>query len=50
MYFVITLPNNIISLKRTFTKLEQAQAYAKRVHGVIRKGGVEGQTINDYRR
>ena len=50
MYYVITISKNIISLKRTFTQLEQAQSFAKVLHGLIRIGGVEGQTINDYRR
>jgi len=50
MFYVVIVYNNIVTLKRTFTELTKAQAYGKMIHGIIRSGGVEGQTINDYRR
>lgn len=39
----------MFSLVSTVTNLEQAQAIARRVKGIIRYGGFDGQTICDYR-
>ena len=50
MYFVYKVKfGRMFSLVSMIANLEEAQALARRVKGIIRRGGFDGQTICDYR-